>query len=167
MGTKITKDTEKGFTLFYTVLMISIIMITSGIFVDTVLREGRLARDEKESLKAFYAADTAIECVRFLQANYQAFDTKPHDRLYSCGLGDAFDTSVNNTGPSCIEHTYELDIKGFLNGACASVIVQTIPRTINAGGQPMTICDTLIISNGKNTCTPGERVVERSRWETM
>ena len=67
-------EKQKGFILVYTLIMVGIISIIIGIISNSILGEIRISRDESESLKAFYAADTGIECVRYYQDNFKAFD---------------------------------------------------------------------------------------------
>ena len=170
ISSKYTKNIEKtagGFILVYTVLILSIIMLTGGIFINTVIKEISISRDQAESLKAFYAADSALECVRYYH-NKNAFNTQTPQQSYSCGVGSPFSAGGNPPTQDCTSTTTTFTIDGFANGACADVTVETIATTTIFGGSPKIICTTHAISNGKNSCTaPANKLVERTRWETM
>jgi hypothetical protein len=161
------KQARNGFVLVYTVLVLSIMLIIGGIFADTVVKEVGISRDEAESLKAFYAADSAVECVRYLQNNFSAFDTTQLEDTYSCGIGNSFPAGGDPPSSQCTADTRTFTLGGFSNGSCAVVTVNVIPRTIVVGGAPLTVCDVDVIANGRNTCSGSGKVVERTRWETI
>lgn len=159
---------HQGFVLVYTVLILSVMLVIGGIFADTVMKEISISRDEAESLKAFYAADAGIECMRFYSNNFDAFNTKMPQGTYSCGVGAAFQAGGNPPTANCEARTYNIPITGFTNGSCTQVTVKTIPRTVVLGGVPRVVCSIEVVSNGRNTCAAGAtKVVERTRWENM
>ena len=162
------KTQQKGFILIYTLLIAAVIAVVIGITIASAMTELRISRDEVESLKAFYAADTGIECVRFYQNNYQAFDTTSPRRKYNCGVGEDFWAGVSPPTDECEEHTYNFSLEGFSNGSCADVTVQIIPQTIYIDGSPVKVCRAKVTANGKNSCSAtGSNLVERTRWEDM
>lgn len=171
---------KKGFILVYTVLILAIMVIISGIFIEAVLKEVSISRDESESLKAFYAADSAIECARYYHAKYDAFDTMKPEATYNCGVGASFkaggDPATSSGNPAsrsgttaqCVSDTRTFTINGFSNGSCAIVTVNISPRRITVDGSPYDVCDVEVISNGRNRCGSGtSKLVERARWETI
>jgi hypothetical protein len=163
------RNKQGGFILFYTVIIISVVLVTAGIFVETVLKEAHIARDEMESLKAFYAADAGIECARFLQSELDAFDTtRSRSSSFCWGSVDSKVTyGANPVSPQCTAHEYHYELGGFDNQACVEMTVEVTPREITAGGNTFTVCDALVVSSGKNSCAAGADVVERTRWEDM
>jgi hypothetical protein len=164
-----TQNKQSGFILFYTVIIISVVLVTAGIFVETVLKEAHIARDEMESLKAFYAADAGIECARFLQSELDAFDTtRARSSSFCWGTSNSRVTyGMNPATEECVAHEYHYELGGFDNNACVEMTVDVTPREITAGGDTFTVCDALVVSSGKNSCAEGADVVERTRWEDM
>jgi hypothetical protein len=79
------RNIKKGFILVYTVLIITALLVIMGIVVDAVFNESRITQDEAETLKAFYAANTGLECARYWHLEAQAFDTSTMEKTYECG----------------------------------------------------------------------------------
>lgn len=158
---------KQGFILVYTVLVLSLMLIVGGIFADTVLKEIAISRDEAESLKAFYAADAGVECMRYLKNTHDAFNTSKPRINMSCGVGPAFPTGGNPQTAACTDATYNITLSGFSNGSCAVITVNSKARVIDVAGVPTTICDAEIISSGRNRCSGGGKLVERTRWENI
>ncbi|HVS79847.1 MAG TPA: pilus assembly PilX N-terminal domain-containing protein [Candidatus Paceibacterota bacterium] len=156
-----------GFMLVYTVLILSIMLIVGGIFVNTVVKEVGMSRDESESLKAFYAADSGVECVRYFKNKYDAFNTQVPQSTYDCGIGSSFTAGGNPPTSQCTEKEYTFQVGGFTSGACMNITVDMTPRTITVNGNPVIVCDTNVIADGMNTCNLSSATVERSRWETL
>jgi type II secretory pathway pseudopilin PulG len=170
------KEKIKGFTLLYTVIIVSIIAVVTGIIAGSILKEIRVSRDEGESLKAFYAADSGIECVKFYQDNYQALDPRSPSQTYTCSSGDTFTAGGQNiNGDECIDESnpgnpinYNFTLHNFTNGACTEIDITITPETIYVAGEPYYVCRYYMESAGKNDCSaPGSKLVERTRWETM
>lgn len=167
--------TRQGFILIYTTILVGIIFVIVAVGFRSTLTESRAARDEQESLKALYVAETGIECVRFLQNYYEAFNTTTDYKSdYNCGVGDDFGAggdpaSGNETTAECVASTRQFPLQGFENGSCALVRVKTVPRTITSDdGTPITVCDVFVTSNGKNSCSAtGNNLVERVRLESL
>jgi Tfp pilus assembly protein PilX len=68
------KKTQKGFTLLYSLLVISVVlMVTSSIF-SILLKEMRLSAFGKASQIAYYAAETGGECALYWGQNGVEFD---------------------------------------------------------------------------------------------
>lgn len=157
------KNLNTGFVLIY-VVIISVIMATMvGIMVHSALTETSVSRDAGETVKAFFAADSGIECARFLQASYQAFDSTSPTDTYDCGLGPAFDAGSGD--PTCQERTYTFILDEFSNGTCAKIEARSVPMVVFIEGNPVTICTIQVFSEGKNSCD--DPTVEITRWENM
>lgn len=157
---------KNGFILLYTVLILSVILITVSAFANSILKEVVATRENAESLKAFYAADAAIECVRFYQNDKGAFNTTSLRAPITCG-GNTISVGMDPPTAQCVSHTYTFNMTGFSNGSCAAVTVNVIPRTLSINGTPFVICDLEVIASGRNTCAPGKKPLERTRWEMI
>lgn len=156
---------KQGFVLIYTVLIMSFILVITGVTFSAVEIDIRKSRESLESVKAYYAADTGIECARYFQRNYQVFDPKKAPATYSCGVGSF---TAGRSASGCINYTYPQFTLNFSNGSCTIVQVQSIQRTIIEGGVLKQVCDYLVVSNGRSTCGPTNRkVTERTRWENL
>lgn len=57
-----THNTQKGFALFLTIVIVGIILAATLATIDIGVKELLLSGGDTESQKAFYAADTALEC---------------------------------------------------------------------------------------------------------
>ena len=159
---------KSGFSLIYSVIIGGLIFITAGIFLRGAFFEIIAAREEEGSLKAFYAADTGTECVRFYQSRFSAFDPSTPEAMYDCGVGQ-FPAGGNPPTSQCESKEYNLiTLDGFSNGACAKVKVRVVPRPITIDGAEILVCDLVVISNGRNSCSALDpNIVERTRWENM
>ena len=150
-----------GFTLVYTLLIVSAVFILVGIAFSGAIFESRTARTQAESMKAFFAADTGIECVRFLQTYFAAFTPTSPAAPYDCD-GPAGPMASFSAGGAW---SYTIPLDGFSNGSCAQINI-TVTSRINGG---FTFYDLRVISKGTNyPCgVTGANFVERVRWENM
>ena len=123
---------QKGITLILAVF-ISSLTLTLGMGVFTILF-GQLAFSStaKESLVAFYAADSGIECGLFWDTQNNSFDTSSTANINCDG------ESFNVGGASGISR-FTIN---FNDGSCAEVEV-------------VKSSDTTITSLGKNICQAG------------
>ncbi len=130
---KYFKDTndKMGFTLLLAVLITSIILSMSvGISV-FIIKELLISSTGRESQKAFFAADSGVECALYWDLKQNAFAASS-TRVISCA-----GASPTVGGPSGIS---EFDLT-FINNACTHVKVdKTVPPS------------TKIDSVGHNTC---------------
>jgi hypothetical protein len=168
---------KKGFVLFYTLLIISVSLVLVLSIVNSSLNELRFSGDEFRSMTAFYAADSAIECVRSWQnithintPPYSAFDTRHPPASYPCGFGDSFTVGQGSSEPFCAYSegvpssvtypTFRLNqFASGLNSPCADVTATVTPG-------PLGTCRVSFVAQGKNDCRAGAiNVVERTRWE--
>lgn len=94
---------NKGFALFYSLLIVGVILIATSMFLETALEETFISSDRKESDMALYMAESGINCAKYHQENgdYAAFRTSvTAPNTFSCGNGVTFqagwDTPSNN-----------------------------------------------------------------------
>jgi Tfp pilus assembly protein PilX len=161
-----THDSQKGFTLLLSVLVISMVLSIALGITDIILKENRLSTLVKESEAAFHAADKGIDCALFYHIaygqntvagvpaplNYSPFTTSTDFQLPSNMNSVTCDGTVLNTLPSWSRSnpapstssgltTFRLD---FADGSCADVRI----LNYNSG----TSNDSTITSEGYNTC---------------
>jgi len=158
---------RRGFILLYTSFIVGVILVIVGVSTTAFLSEARITRSDKESLKAFYAADAGFECIRFYHTNYRAFDTTESLATYNCGVG-TITTGFETPTAECVEHRYNYTLNGFSNDVCAEIEVIISPVDLVFEGETITICRLRVISKGKNSCTAtGVNLRERTRWGIM
>ena len=139
MMTKEKDNNKKGFVVIMVVLLLSVILIVGlGVF-DIVLREILISNIGSESQKAFYAADSGVECVQYWQkkgffASGAPFDIKCNGTIIS-GQMTPGSPSINNPATSPIKIN-------FTNDSCVEVRL-----TIE---DPSLEFDTLIVARGYN-----------------
>jgi len=124
---------QTGFALFYSVLVISVLLTVGLKILDIALKEQALSSSARESMIAFYAADSATECALFLDVKVGGVfavpgggsaPTAPADRL-KCG-GQNISVSYGIAAPSC-DRSSECRKSGFeysFGGGSAFVIVE-------------------------------------------
>lgn len=158
------KPKQKAFVLVYALLFMSGLLVIMGSVLETGTSELTASTDEENSLEAFYAADTAIECVRFMQERYGAFNTTVPQASYNCGIGADFNAgglATGGTSAECQSRSYAFTLSGFTNGACANVAVTVAGNTTDPS-----LCDAFFTAEGRNSCTGASSIpVERTRWE--
>lgn len=98
---KAKQTATSGFILIYTLLFMSVLLVVFGTILNSSVNELRASGDEVESLKAFYAADTAIECVRYYQEKKGAFNTTAPATQYNCGVGSNFSAGRSSGATTC------------------------------------------------------------------
>ena len=171
---------RQGFSLVYTLLITSVILIIVSLAFKGGIFETLTARTGAESLKAFYAADTGIECVRFYQTYYRAFNTTVSQASYDCdgptGGSPSFLAGGNPSdqpaaSSECVEVPggYDFQITDFSNDTCVEIHIDVIPRSITIGAGTTKVCDFRVVSTGRNyPCgVTGSNLIERVRWENM
>lgn len=152
---------KKGFVLIYAVVIVGVLFIAAVATVSSVVSEFQFAVKEIESIKAFYAADTGIECARYYQETAGAFNTTINETSYDCGVG-SFTAGENPPDLLCSTKSYALFTSGsFSNNACFTFKVDAKQDL----DDPQ-LCDVSIISRGTGSCPAGAVALERGRWET-
>ncbi len=86
-----TSYTSRGFTLFYAVLVTSLLLALGLAVFNITLKELRLSSDARESQNSFYAADTALECVLYWDLSYDGLSS-PAFGFY----GDSLSSGITN-----------------------------------------------------------------------
>lgn len=103
---------ETGFTLFISLIIASVIMIIGVSLHNLVVKELLFSFSGRESEKAFFAADSGIECGLYWDKNGN-FNVSPYT-INCAGLEITNPMNASST-------TFDLN---FLNGACSRVIVE-------------------------------------------
>ena len=129
---------KKGITLLLAVF-VSSLALTLGFGIFTLLfSELEFSGTSKESLIAFYAADSGIECAIFWDIERNAFATSSTSSI-TCD-GDTF--TVGGAGG------FSRFTVPFSDGSCATV---EVTKSVN----------TIIESQGKNICADSSKTVQR------
>lgn len=81
----ISPKNESGFALFYTILIIGVVLIATSIFLETALEELYLTSDRYESSVADYMSESGISCLNNLQTQHDLFLGLSDEDSYSCG----------------------------------------------------------------------------------
>lgn len=160
---------NKGYTLLFAVLVSSIVL-SIGISILTISKkEVLLASSARDSMLAFYSADSGMECVRYWDVNGKVSSSTNSGISMSCA-----DTSdINLDHPNFMEYTPKVwtassSLKLGNNGQCAVVTVTKTYALDSALGRQK--IKTTIDSRGYNIgwdpstsrCdTPSPRRVER------
>jgi len=113
------KFSQKGFVLFMTVLIISIILVLSLSVAEIILKEMKFSTLAKESFKAFYAADSGVKCAVYwdlvensfnpTSPTYPDYDLECANNGAGINISGSMDTddktnfSFNLTNGSCVE----------------------------------------------------------------
>ena len=130
---------KKGITLLLAVF-VSSLALTLGLGVFTLLfSEVEFSGTAKESLIAFYAADSGIECAIFWDIERDAFATTSSNSTIEC------DSDSRNFNPSGGFTRFTIP---FDDGSCATV---EVTKSIT----------TTIISQGQNICESSSKTVQR------
>jgi len=141
-------NTQSGIVSLFAVVFLTVATtISVGVFT-LLIGEFKLAGVQRESVKAFYAADSGIECALYWELRGDSFASTTALNNIECGEGkvEFLDTQTNmgsidkcTLGVCTNEFTMPL-----LNNACTEVIVekQYVGDTL----------ETHIESRGKNDC---------------
>ena len=129
----------KGITLLLAVF-VSSLTLTLGLGIFTLLfSELEFSGTAKESLVAFYAADSGIECAIFWDIERDAFATSSSNSTITC------DGDSSTFNPSGGFTTFTIQ---FNDRSCATVEVTKGANTV-------------IVSQGKNICADSPKTVQR------
>src|SRR3989344_2234416 len=126
---------KNGITLLLAVF-VSSLALTLGLGIFTLFfSEIEFSGTSKESLIAFYAADSGIECAIFWDIEQNAFATSSSNSTITC------DEDSFNFNPS---GGFTRFVVSFSNGSCATV---EVTKGIN----------TIVESQGKNICADSSK----------
>ncbi len=105
---------KKGFVLLMVILLITTILIVGlGVF-DVIFSGLILSRETKESLKAFYAAESATDCALYWDKK-DAFDSSPF--TINCAASTVTNSLIASTTD------FKIRIGSGANDPCADVAV--------------------------------------------
>ena len=158
---------EKGFTMFYAVLVASLLLAVGVAIANISYKELILSSTSKESQQAFYAADMGVECVLLHEFGVLGGSPFPRDDTESfTGLTCANTPAVLESGYPILSSdaattTFTLDFN--TTGIDKCVTVEVAKWRTPAGKRR-----TKIDARGYNTCdTLNLRRVERGLRATM
>ena len=146
---------EAGFTLLMAVIITSVVIML-GVTISGILqRNALISASSKDSTEAFYAADTALECVMYYDRAQDAFGTSSdpisiEDTVKCLGV-DASDATTDGR----TDYTYN---RGFLLNSetiCAGITIRK--EEISSGN-----VRTFVEARGRNTCQDTNRRSERA-----
>lgn len=149
---------NRGFTIFFAVLVTSLALAIGLSIYDITVRELDLSATVNQSQYAIYAADSGAECALY-------WDT--HCAASGCSAGSAFPTSTDSTlpaqGSGLLCNGQDIVAAPWTVQQTASAATTTITVTFS----PQTYCaivtiaksgtpsHTAITSHGYNTCAQG------------
>jgi hypothetical protein len=154
---------KKGFVILFAILVSSLILLISAGIFSLVQKEVILSSSARESQRAFYAADSALECALF--SDLVGIDSPPRTPFiinpvgaqadsFECG-GDTIDSShIGDTDEYdfayVIRYYNNLDDLNNQNNSCAYVLIEKNLKTTDT-----TVVETRITAVGFNVCTSG------------
>lgn len=103
---------KKGFTLLFSLLILTIILSASLGIYNIVVRQFKISQISRESSRAFTASDAGIECALYWDIKKKEFDKPNYD--INCFGSPISGSMVASTT------TFYL---GFSNGSCAQIDV--------------------------------------------
>jgi hypothetical protein len=179
MINKRTKN-NKGYTLLFAVLVSSIVL-SVGISILTISKkEFLLSSSARESISAFYAADSGLECALYHNDSADAFSSTTVGGISSAGqsrtfiMGDCMGTdgiealarNVTDGGVGTYTFDFQVKMQNASSKACAIV---TVTKDYYTDPEYGLLPNTTIISRGYNlgwnngSCTESSpRRVERA-----
>jgi hypothetical protein len=142
---------NRGIALLFTLLIIGVaISLSIGVF-NIILGELEIGEGARESMRAFYAADSGAECILYWDLKERAFVFDKEKAITCAGSSPSFTRSsqtVDGKAATVYQSTAPFSLA---NGACASLTV----IKFNDGSSR-------ISALGENICNPAAlRVVQR------
>lgn len=172
---KIQKN--KGYTLLFAVLVSSVVL-SVGISILTISKkEFLLSSSARESINAFYAADSGIECALYQdQTNNLFATTSGNASIIIPSTSGCMNMPINASSTqnhALTDYSFKFDIKMQNSAACASIFTD---KVLSQDGYGNWLSTTTITSKGYNigwntgasTCSdPSPRRVERALKYTI
>lgn len=173
------KNPQKGFTILVAVVTAGILLIIAMSIGGIALKEQVLSTANKESQIAFYAADTGIECMLYLdlKVGVFAYDTYGNrstgdPTVPTGGYCNGQLISFPNPDPDAItadqtvdqakfSYIFQLDHIPVGNGSDTCAIVRITKDTNNNAPQNPTQTHTFVQAYGYNTCGASLTRLER------
>lgn len=143
------KQHNQGFALLFSVVVISVVVITT-LAVSSLVRRGlELTTIGERSMEAFYAADAGLECALYWDIRNRDDDIfrRPTDPVRTNGQIRCLDDTIDFTGRNFGSYrTYTFSVRDDTMGRdlCADIEIQ------------ITGLNTEVYSRGYNTCNPGD-----------
>lgn len=139
----------RGFTLLIALLLGSLALAVGFAIFSLTFKEITLAAAGKESVRALYAANSAVECALYWDQQIDAFAPGAPLPSIACG-GNSFNVATSTVGSTAVREV-ALDFDN--ESLCAVVIV-------TKSGSPIR---TVIEARGYNTClSENPRISERA-----
>lgn len=130
---------NKGYTLLFAVLVSSLVLAIGISILNVSKKEFLLASSARESVTAFYAADTGIECAAFHDDSARdIFSVANFSNGVNCA-GNHFNISVDSSVLGTVVYSFDMNLD---NGSCAiveviKVIFPIIGTNIRSSGYNM------------------------------
>lgn len=140
-----------GIALLFTLLIIGVaISLSVGVF-NIILGELKIGEGARESMRAFFAADSGVECILYWDLKESAFVFDKEKAITCVGSSPSF-TRSSQTVDGKAATVYQSPASFTLaNGACVSL---TVIKFSDGSSR--------IAALGENTCNPAAtRVVQR------
>jgi len=160
---------SKGFTLLFAVLIASVLLSVALVIFSQMYKTLLLSSASKESLAAFYAADSGVECVFYWDLKHEPIATFP-DGIFatssksvdysgsdsiSCD-GQKFNKSWSfNPAKTSTSATTNFSLSFSDTEGCTEV---TVSKIVN----PDNTVNTTVESRGYNICADSPRKVQRA-----
>lgn len=152
----ISYSTTRGFTLLLAVLISSILLAIGYAIYNIVAKDLILSSSGRESLSAFYAADSGVECALYNDYKRDAFSTSS-PKIPVCRGVNVSDYSVTPDG-AVYTTTFGVPFGQSMTSTGACVTVRVV-----RDDQPGSIRSTTVFASGFNTCVAGSsRRTQRS-----
>ncbi len=154
-----TRREERGVALLFTVLLTSMLLLVALGIANISYKELLFSNEARDSDRAFFAADTGIECALYLDkiGAFPTGTTPPPPEPGNC-RGITYHVGVSNvTGPASAE-TYTFKIPISTNNTCVDVTVSKAHVVTGVTGTFTKISAVgynVIPASGATTCTSG------------
>lgn len=147
-------QTNRGFAMLFTVLIISIVLAISLGVSNIVFKQTILSGTARSSFEAFTQADRGVECGQYAETKIMRSSSTSFPATFDCG-GTAFTLTPSPVGYSLNSALVSV------NDPCFKVdVVYTPPVPAPGGGAPTPGVE--ITSHGYNRCDlTSDRTVER------
>lgn len=160
---KFLKNKNRGFTLLFAVLIASVLLSVALAIFSQMYKTLLLSSASKESLAAFYAADSGAECALFWDLKHSGFDKSifPNPDNPSGVVNTAIKCNDKDFTGSWVPggnnpRTTSFDLSFADTGGCTKVKVSKEKNLVSGE------ISTTIESHGYNICGSSPRKVERA-----
>lgn len=120
------QNSSAGFALLYATIVVAVVSSLGAVLSSLIVREADLSATARESSRAYYSADAAMECAQYwdLQENHfpQNYGGSPPSDI-SCVSNGSENINVTYTTTSVGDEKYEFTIDNQSAGICADVDV--------------------------------------------